>query len=160
MENFKYRKLVEPIYKIRMGCLIKNHDIDKDIDSIIYTIIKYDKIKKYTRDTHWGYIEFWSGIKIKFWNANKYYSWISEGEIILPNHLLPFNITPICTYQRVQNLPYKWRCVCLSSYTMYIFKKMIDKGEMRLDDIRDEKLENLIKEDSLFKKIIHFLFYK
>jgi len=28
------------------------------------------------------------------------------------------------------------------------------------DDIRDEKLENLIKEDSLFKKIIHFLFYK
>jgi len=40
---------------------------------------------------------------------------------------------------------YKWSNKSVSSYTMFLFKKMLDRGEVGLEDVRDFLISRIIK---------------
>lgn len=75
-KNFKWRIFTSPTVfsvmtekKCNILDSILNKCLDSGIDTITYEDIYYINIK------------FMNGVKSRFWNANKFYGWIQDGNI-------------------------------------------------------------------------------
>lgn len=78
------------IAKIKLRQLLRNYRIDKDISEAIDSICKeYELLEIEAATRHFLTYTFGNKdkpgtrIELTFWNANKYYAWMSSGSIIL-----------------------------------------------------------------------------
>lgn len=66
------------------GCVSALHK-QTDLLNILLIYLKSTGIKNYKDNDCYGDIEFNDGTKLHFWNTNKWYAWMSRGDIHFSN---------------------------------------------------------------------------
>ena len=69
-------------YRLQLNTLFFNESVDIVLDHHLLEGIK-SGIKSLDSDTHNGRVEFNNGTKLEYWNANKYYAWMTKGVLTL-----------------------------------------------------------------------------
>lgn len=121
------KKIRSIYYFIMYGSLMKNYEVYYKLD-ILLVYLKEVGIKTIiiSNDKYRGTIIFNDNTKFSFWNANRWYAWMSSGEIIFSN-----------------GKTLNWDMKMPKSEVLYKFKKVI-KAYEKISKITDNAYSDLL----------------
>ena len=113
-------------YFIRYGSIMKNYNTNYKLNVLLVYLEEIGIRKVDLSDGYYCAVIFNDNTKMRFWNVNRWYAWMSQGEIIFSN-----------------GKTLTWNATMPSSEVLYKFKKII-KAQGKIKKIVDSEYSELL----------------